>query len=265
MLQPQMNKLKLPKSKFQELKAAYMPKDTEIQQKPQQQQQQPLSTGFGSGFGGSSSFSQPQQSQQQLQQSQQLSTRINKECKFHIKLHDYEKNDFDAQYWGPIIGSSSLETRYDQQAYNTAQYRIGVQRYHQEIMHFVTHFSMKNKQFEELYSKQVNLRRRFLRIMKQVEMLRCKGKPIQTEEEEMSEKLHSMKLYLSGGPERHLEILKLKQAQLDIRHDNDDNLEVNDLNSLKQRLRIQGTELEKLIKMVNKDKRDLDLVQNDLK
>lgn len=256
---PQMNKLKLPKSKFQELKAAYMPKDTEIHH----QQQPTNTTGFmSSGFAGQSSFSQPQQSQQQLQQ---LSTRINKECKFHIKLHDYEKNDFDAQYWGPIIGSSSLDTRYDKQAYNTSQYRIGVQRYHQEIMHFVTHFSMKNKQFEELYSKQVNLRRRFFKIMKQVEMLRSKGKPIQTEEEEMSEKLNSMKLYLSGGPERHLEMLKLKQAQLDVRHDNDENLESNDLNSIKQRLRIQGTELEKLIKMVNKDKRDLDLIQNDMK
>ena len=196
-------------------------------------------------------------------QQQLISEKINKDCKFFIKLQDYEKNGFndnEYQYWGPIIGNESLDQRFENQNNSTIQYRNGVQKYHQEIKDFIEHYGKKKEKFEQLYKDQVNLRRKFLGIMKQVEVLRCKGRPLQSGEYELSEKLHSMKLFLSGGPERQLEILKLKQSQQDISHGKYD-IEPNDINSLKERLNVQSRELIKLITMINKDKRDKQIIE----
>eukprot|EP01116_Phalansterium_solitarium_P012053 TRINITY_DN28007_c0_g1_i1.p1 TRINITY_DN28007_c0_g1~~TRINITY_DN28007_c0_g1_i1.p1 ORF type:complete len:450 (+),score=154.65 TRINITY_DN28007_c0_g1_i1:76-1425(+) len=166
------------------------------------------------------------------------------------------------------VGFSDLKARVDEQDKTTTQIKDAIQ----EIQTFVENVQRRHEiemlvKIEQCKQQHLQLAHRLIKVMKKLEVLRCKGCPVTLEEEQLREQLAALQREMQQ-PTRYRnrlnELAALVRIQADKAPEEYDRLDEESLESIHKYLSDQQQGLKHLTDVLRTDARHLGILQQGL-
>jgi len=183
------------------------------------------------------------------------------------QLEQAEMNNPDPDRYYPvrIVGIDALKARFDQQQTEAQQLKEHTRNLKEVIEAVELSNTQMSSRFSSLQMKQVHIYQHLLTILRKVEVLRCRGVPLEQNEIRYRARLNQI---LAAMKTPYLEIQELSDNLVQQEHASDVYADVpreQDLESLYDALKRQREGLEYITEILAKDVRDVHVVRSALK
>jgi chromosome segregation ATPase len=169
-----------------------------------------------------------------------------------------ESDNPDPQHLEPVLisGVQALKARYDQQQATAAQVRAHLDEVKSHLETLEVGSRRISRTYTDLHSRQTVLRRKFMSVMRKIEVLRCHGVKLDSKEMQYRETLEDL-LARIRRPHAKLHELALLHTQQENRREVHTSLTDNEVQALTRDLAHQREGLQLLSDLVRKDARDI--------